>query len=336
LREGGSAPAIRRDEDVAEFPLRVLIADHDLQAQLAIKTAVELAGHIVKSAGDGGEALNLAVRFRPQVLIAAFESAGTQGVDGRALCRALRETALGKNLYVMMLMASEDEALIEGAFAAGADDYVVKPFSPRLLNARLRAARRLLEQQEQMVSDIQTIRSLATDLATNNRRLEQAAATDPLTALPNRRYMMERLVQAWAAAQRRIAPLSCIAIDIDHFKRINDTLGHAAGDAALRHVAGLLRSNARLQDLVCRTGGEEFLVICPDISQEEARLCAERLRLAVSAAPFHHTAGAAPITISAGVACSGSHTDGVEVLLQDADRALYHAKAAGRDRVCTA
>jgi diguanylate cyclase (GGDEF)-like protein len=311
----------------------VLVAEHDQAARLGIATAIEVGGHNVSSVGGNVEALAEAVHFRPQVLITEV---GPQGVDGAALCRALRETAIGKNLYVMMLLPSENEALIEQAFAAGVDDYVVRPVSSRLLNARLRAARRLLEQQEQMASDIQTIRSLATDLATNNRRLEQAAATDPLTTLPNRRYMMERLVQAWAASQRRAAPLSCIAIDIDHFKRINDTLGHAAGDAALRHVAALLRSNARLQDLVCRTGGEEFLVICPDISQDEARQCAERLRAAVAGTPFHHGAGASPITISAGVACAGQHAEGVEVMLQDADRALYHAKAAGRDCVCLA
>ncbi len=332
LQDGGM-PAIHRADEASDFPLRVLVAEHQPALRQSLATAVEVGGHNVKSAASYAEALAESVRFRPQVLITGL---GPGGVDGRSLCRSLRETAMGKNLYVMMLIPSEDEALIEAAFAAGADDYVLEPLSSRLLNARLRAARRLLEQQEQMVSDIQTIRSLATDLATNNRRLEQAAATDPLTTLPNRRYMMERLVQAWAAAQRRAAPLSCIAIDIDHFKRVNDTLGHAAGDAALRHVAGLLRSNARLQDLVCRTGGEEFLVICPDISQDEARQCAERLRVAVANAPFDHGAGASPITISAGVACSRVQTDGVEVLLQDADRALYRAKAAGRDCVCVA
>jgi diguanylate cyclase (GGDEF)-like protein len=335
LREGGAPPPMQRPEERegAEFPLRVLIAEHDQTARKMLATAIEVGGHHVRPAACTADALGEAVNFRPQVLIAEV---GPGGVDGNALCRALRETAIGKNLYVMMLIPYEDETLIEGAFAAGADDYVVRPVSSRLLIARLRSARRLLEQQEQMASDIQTIRTLATELATNNRRLEQAAATDPLTTLPNRRYMMERLVQAWAASQRRAAPLSCIAIDIDHFKRINDTLGHAAGDAALRHVAGLLRSNARLQDLVCRTGGEEFLVICPDISRDEARQCAERLRVAVAAAPFDHGAGAEPITISAGVACAGKHTEAVEVLLQDADRALYHAKAAGRDRVSVA
>jgi diguanylate cyclase (GGDEF)-like protein len=317
----------------AEPRLRTLVVDDDRAVLQKLKELLESAGHTVRTAGDGDEALVQALEFQPQLLIADLDMPGK---NGARLCATLRKTELGKQLYVLALTRSDDEQAIVAAFSAGVDDCVVMPFSPRLLEARLRAAARTLRQQDRLNQDIHTIRSLVTDLAANNRRLQQAAATDPLTGLPNRRYMLDRLDQAWAAARRRGGRLSCIAIDIDHFKGINDTLGHAAGDAALRHVAILLRAKARLQDMVARMGGEEFLVICPDTELEEAARCAERLRVSLAESPFHEGAVVRPITLSAGVACINDRIADAEGLLLAADNALYRAKEAGRNRVALA
>lgn len=333
LRQCGNGPDCGDEQAKAESPLRILVADADPAVRAALQVTLEAAGHRVQLVADGNEALGAALEFRPQVLIT---DSMAPVMDGCALCRALRETELGRNLYVFMLSESGGDADLDEAFSAGVDDFISKPLVPRILLARLRGARRVLEQQQQMAFDVRNIRTLAAELASKNQLLQQAAATDPLTALPNRRYMMERLLQAWASSVRRQAPLSCIAIDLDHFKRINDALGHAAGDAALRHAAGILRGEARLQDLVCRTGGEEFLVICPDIGLDEARLCAERLRQSVAASVFTYGEGGMPMTLSAGVACKISGIDDVESLLREADRALYRAKTTGRDRVMVA
>jgi len=314
----------------AEAPLRALVVDDDRAALQSLKELLERAGHVVRTARDGDEALVAALDFQPQLLIADLDMPGK---NGARLCATLRQTELGKQLYVLALTRNDDEQTMVSAFSAGVDDCIVKPISPRLFEARLRAAARTLRQQEQLTQDIIGIRSLATDLATNNRRLQQAAATDPLTALPNRRYMLDRLDQAWSAAHRRAGKLSCVAIDIDHFKAINDTLGHAAGDAALRHVAILLRAKARLQDMVARMGGEEFLVICPDTDLDEAVRCAERLRVALAETPFREGTVVRPITLSAGVACISDRITSPEDLLLAADNALYRAKEAGRNRV---
>jgi len=287
----------------------------------------------VRGARDGDQALAMALDFNPQLLIADMDM---PGMDGTRLCSALRETELGKQLYVLALTAQEDEAVLADAFSAGIDDYMIKPVAPRLLQIRLRTAQRALHQQEQISRDIHTIRNLATDLATNNRRLQQAAATDPLTGLPNRRYMLERLNQAWASARRRGSPLSCIVIDIDNFKRINDARGHAVGDAALRHVAILLRTKARLQDMVARMGGEEFLVICPDTLPEDAYHCAERLRIALAESPLQEGSDNITITLSAGVASVTKNIESPEALLTVADEAMYRAKQLGRNRVSMA
>jgi len=321
--EGGEATP-------AEAPLRTLVVDDDRAALQGLRELLERGGHVVRTARDGDEALVAALDFQPQLLIADLDMPGK---NGARLCATLRQTELGKQLYVLALTRNDDEQTMVSAFSAGVDDCIVKPFSPRLLEARLRAAARTLRQQEQLAQDIVDIRSLATDLATNNRRLQQAAATDPLTGLPNRRYMLDRLDQAWSAARRHAGKVSCVAIDIDHFKSINDTLGHAAGDAALRHVAILLRAKARLQDMVARMGGEEFLVICPDTDLDEAVRCAERLRIALADTPFREGTVVRPITLSAGVACISERLATAEDLLIAADNALYRAKEAGRNRV---
>ena len=122
----------------------------------------------------------------------------------------------------------------------------------------------MIRLQEDARRDSENLRRFAAELAVANRRLQQAALTDPLTGLPNRRYAMERLEQEWAATAVRNARLTCMVVDVDGFKQINDSYGHDSGDVVLRQVATVLRKEARAEDVICRLGGEEFLVICPD------------------------------------------------------------------------
>jgi diguanylate cyclase (GGDEF)-like protein len=178
------------------------------------------------------------------------------------------------------------------------------------------------------------VRRFAAELAMTNRRLEEVALLDPLTGIPNRRYAMDRIEQEWAAAQRGARPLACMLIDIDHFKRVNDTHGHDVGDLVLQRVADVLKHTARTHDIVCRIGGEEFLMVCPDSDAVAAGQCAERLRQAVANMRVQVGNVSIMVTISLGVAAMGTAMRGPKAMIKAADQAVYAAKQAGRNRSC--
>jgi diguanylate cyclase (GGDEF)-like protein len=167
-----------------------------------------------------------------------------------------------------------------------------------------------------------------------NRRFQVLALTDLLTELRNRRYAMERLQQEWSACQRTGKTLSVIMIDIDFFKRVNDTYGHDAGDKMLKETARLLRNEVRVGDDAIRLGGEEFLVMCYDTRADDAAVCAERVRAAAEANVLTYGGHEISVTLSLGIAEVTPEMVGVDDLLRAADRAVYEAKHAGRNRVC--
>jgi len=163
--------------------------------------------------------------------------------------------------------------------------------------------------------------------------LQEQAITDPLTGLYNRRYLWEFLRREWARVKRKESSLAIIMIDLDHFKRVNDTRGHEAGDFLLAAVSRLLKAQVRSSDIVCRYGGEEFALVLPDASLESALIRAERIRAAIkSLALAHGNVPLGAITASLGVALFPDHADDPDSLLRAADEALYEAKGAGRDR----
>jgi PleD family two-component response regulator len=197
-----------------------------------------------------------------------------------------------------MLTAKEDEDRIVDAFHAGADDFVTKPFNPRILLARVGAGQRIVELQLRIDADKRVREQQVAEMGLLTRKLRAAALTDVLTELPNRRYAMNRLEHEWDAAVRLDRPLSVSMIDIDEFKRINDLHGHDVGDSVLKATAATLRSYTRRGDVICRLGGEEFIVIhvnCIGIAERSATFL------------------------------------DADVLLKAADQAVYAAKAAGRN-----
>jgi two-component system cell cycle response regulator len=162
----------------------------------------------------------------------------------------------------------------------------------------------------------------------------ELAVTDALTGLANRRYMETHLQTLAENARPSGRPLSLLLADIDNFKCINDTHGHAAGDSVLREFAARVRRNTRAIDLACRLGGEEFVTLMPDTALEQACQIGERLRDCIAAEPFHAAPGAElRVTASVGIATLGGAHDTLQMLLERADRALYEAKREGRNRV---
>lgn len=177
------------------------------------------------------------------------------------------------------------------------------------------------------------VRSRTSELELARQRAETEARTDALTGLPNRRYFHEALVRDFARAERDDTPLALLALDIDHFKDVNDRYGHAAGDAALRSTAATLSAHVRGSDIAARIGGEEFALACLNADAEDAHQLAERLRAAIEATTIEHGEHRFGFTISIGIAFREAHDD-VTTLLNRADEALYAAKGSGRNRVC--
>ncbi|MDO8812701.1 MAG: diguanylate cyclase [Gallionella sp.] len=311
------------------YKMRVLVVEHDRSMLALLQSMLTAAGHNVLTARDGLEAMRLAEQQHPQLVIS---DCLTPQMDGITLCRKLRESYDHRNMYIIILTAQQGiDRLIE-AFEAGADDCMVKPLTQKIFFARLRAAQRVVRLQEELAFDREQMLRFSKELAASNERLQRLALTDALTELPNRRFAMERIEQEWALSKRGDRMLSCMMVDIDHFKSINDKFGHQTGDDALKAVAHALRQSARTQDVVCRYGGEEFLIICPDADINAAYQGAERLRLNVAALNFKYQGADVKLTISIGVAEKRDNTASINDLLNHADDCLYAAKEGGRNK----
>jgi len=267
----------------------------------------------------------------PHVIIAHYNLPRLNGPD---LCQALRTTNEGRCMHILLIADEHDEEHLASAYEAGADAYAPSDISAIGLRARLHSAQRLVQLQNSWSKDRAQLRQTAAELAVANRRLANVALTDLLTGLPNRRSAMDLLAQAWSAATRSGSPLSVMVVDIDHFKQINDTYGHAGGDIVLREAAHSLRASARREDSVCRIGGEEFLVICPGTDLKAAMRSAERLRSSLEAKQILVGLTEKSVTASIGVAVHEVGTVDSDALVSAADKALYQAKKAGRNQVC--
>lgn len=240
--------------------------------------------------------------------------------DGMALLRLVRNDSALRDIPVVMLTASDDADGVVAALEAGAVDYVRKPALPAELRARISVHLRL--------------KQLSDQLRQRTAELKTLAHTDGLTQVENRRSLDEILQAEHARALRYDRPLSVLMLDVDHFKKLNDTHGHQAGDLMLQALATMLKSTVRTNDLVARYGGEEFAVVLPETPLVPAAHLARRLRIAVEALRVDCDGKQLRMTVSVGVAaCTpGQAADGVK-LMAAADAALYRAKTGGRNRV---
>lgn len=323
--------ALRPDQDPDTMWLRVLIVEDDhFMRELLEVWLKEECRHSVMTVRNGQEALALALDFKPHVVLTGWSMPVMNGLE---LCQALRSSDWGQAIYVLMVTDKGSQNELIDAFDAGVDDYLIKPVNVRALRARLNAAWRFVRLRDAWERDHQRLTRTAAELALSNRRLQYEALSDSLTELANRRAGLIALSQAWSAATRYGHPLCVISLDIDHFKTINDRHGHAVGDSVLQSISKGLRAAARREDTVCRWGGEEFVVISPNMVLREAQLAAERLRKYIAALDIMVAGQLIKVTISLGVASWEREMADPERLLAAADKALYIAKSAGRNRI---
>jgi two-component system, cell cycle response regulator len=296
--------------------VKVLIADDDPISRRLLQVSLTKAGYDIATSVDGAEALAIVNGTDcPRLMVLDWMM---PHVDGVEICRAIRKLAREPYIYVILLTArGRQEEIIEG-LEAGADDYITKPFDLEELKARLRAGKRILDLQEQIVSAREQLRVQATH--------------DSLTGLLNRPAILEKLHTEVNRSTRERTPVAVIMADLDHFKQINDTFGHVVGDEVLREATKRMLTSIRSYDSIGRYGGEEFLVIAPGCGAEEATIQADRLRACVSAQTINVARHHLLMTLSVGVA-SGKDGKQADDLLRAADEALYDAKNAGRDRV---
>ncbi|MGX2039281.1 GGDEF domain-containing response regulator [Methylocaldum sp. MU1018] len=310
--------------------LKILLLSTDFRHPADLEKLLNSEGHRVFTANHADKGMELAIMEKPQLIIAASDRCP---MDGIQFCKALRVSEIGRQIYLIVLTSAADKELLVQAFDAGADDFIVTPVHDRVLIARVRGGQRIVQLQEEMARERQEIGRYARELAIANRKMEAMAMTDSLTRVPNRRYAFARLTEEWSVWRRTGKPLAIMLLDLDHFKQINDTFGHQAGDQVLVHTAQIIRSMLRVNDVVCRLGGEEFIVIAPNTDMAVANTLGERLRSHVERHQLQAPRLARPLTISIGIAISTVHTVNENDLLHRADQALYRAKRAGRNTV---
>ncbi len=310
--------------------LRVLMVGPDIARDAELRALLQSDGHSVVVAPSGRQGLQVALESAPHLLLADWDAPEIGALE---LVSTLRPSALGNRLHFLVVTQPNHSARLLEAFEAGVDEYVMRPFDPRIVLARARAALRFVQLDERVEDLLAEREAQIGQLAILTRKLQVAVATDPLTGLFNRRFAVERLQRAFTLSRNGTMKLTVISLDIDHFKRVNDEHGHDIGDAVLRETAKLAASKLRKGDAMCRMGGEEFLAICPGADLAAGVEIAERLRKAVSENIVESGTFARAVTVSLGVAqLVDDHVD-TDALLKAADRRTYLAKAAGRDRV---
>jgi two-component system, cell cycle response regulator len=299
-------------------PIIVLLVEDSAAIRALVRRMLVAGGHTVVEAARGADALALCREQQPDVVLLDVEMPGMSGWDVLAAMKA--DPGL-RDVPVVFLTGRSDTADMVDGLRLGAHDYLRKPCEPTELLARVQAAAR--------------VKRLQDELRQRNEELDLVSRTDALTGLRNRRHVEEYLTKLVSLARRNVEPIAVLIVDIDHFKSVNDGHGHDAGDAVLREVAGRMVDSVRLEDMVGRWGGEEFLVVLPNTAAQGAAELAERLRQVVAGEPCPlPDGGAVPVTISLG--CAASVIDDAATLVRSADAAMYEAKESGRNRVVVA
>lgn len=296
--------------------MRILIADDDPVIRKQLEISLTKHGFDIIECADGLEAWkHLQAADAPSLLILDRSMPGLQGLE---LCEKVRKLDREPQPYIIILTSKNDVKDVIAGLDSGADDYITKPFYPHELVARLKVGIRALELQKEL-------------LETRNQ-LKKEASHDYLTGILNRRAAMDSFQQELKRNQRLKNPLSVALLDLDYFKKVNDDYGHLAGDEVLCETAKRVASALRPYDIFGRYGGEEFLLILPECTGDDAQLICQRVRTLICDKKMQTSSGDISISLSVGLCVSsGQGRYSAEEMVQQADHALYQAKEAGRN-----
>ena len=296
---------------------RILIVDDRASSYERIIATLS-AEHVVDIETDPNEALFRSAEGNYDLVIVSL---GLQDFDGLRLCSQIRSLERTRNLPILALAESDNNARLARGLEIGVNDYLVRPIDKNEMLARVRTQIKKKRYTERLRDNMQMSIELA--------------ITDGLTGLFNRRYMETHLGTLVDQSAARGKPIAVLVLDIDYFKAINDSYGHDAGDDVLREFALRIRKATRNIDLACRYGGEEFVIVMPETDMAVATVVAERLRRRIASEPFAIQKGArhVEVTISIGIAALSDVADNAATILKRADQALYRAKRDGRNRV---
>ncbi|HXA75997.1 MAG TPA: diguanylate cyclase [Candidatus Acidoferrales bacterium] len=295
----------------------VLVADDSPVYRKLVEHALAEDSCSVSFASSGHQAIEILEREHPDLVVTDWMMPDLTGIE---LCHRIRTNAESSYTYVIILTSNAEKENVVKGLSAGADDYLTKPFDRNELLARVHVGRRLIDLHRQIEA--------------KNKLLEELALTDPLTGLPNRRAIEDWSARQLSGAARHGFPIWVVLMDLDHFKNVNDTYGHDAGDTVLKKFGEVLRANTRLSDISGRIGGEEFLLVLTHADQSSVAVVLGRIRQQLAAERFEWNGSAIHVTASFGVAgFSGKKAPEFKQLLKQADAALYRAKDLGRNRI---
>lgn len=296
--------------------MRILIADDEPVSLRMLEKTLQRAGYEVTAVKNGRQAVE--ELCRPEGPRLALLDWMMPEFDGPAVCREVRRQRSQSHVHLVLLTSRNSKQDVVTGLASGADDYLIKPFDPEELKARLHTGIRILQLEDNLLEAREEMRYKATH--------------DSLTSLLNRGTIVELLARELTRTRRENSCTIAVLGDLDHFKLVNDTHGHLVGDEVLREVAKRLLGSVRSYDFVGRYGGEEFLLVLNNCDSKKSMQRAEEIRAAVCRSPIPTSRGPMSITVSVGVIASrGREQQTVEQLLCEVDRALYSAKAAGRN-----
>ena len=298
--------------------MKILIADDEAMSRLLLQKTLERAGYEVTAVENGRQAAEQICKMDgPRLALLDWVM---PEMDGPAVCREVRKRKERSYVYMVLLTSKEAKEDVVAGLESGADDYLTKPFDGEELKARLRTGLRILELEDRLVEAREEMRF--------------KASHDALTSLWNRGMILELLGRELSRSHREHASTSILLCDLDHFKNVNDTFGHLAGDEVLRETGRRLLSSVRSYDFVGRYGGEEFLVVLNNCDPAFGFARAEEIRKTIAQHQVQTSVGPVSVTMSLGVLLSQEWGfRPVEQLLLETDTALYAAKAAGRNCV---
>jgi two-component system, cell cycle response regulator len=302
--------------------MRALIADDDRITTAILGRALNTWGIDTTVAHDGDETwATLIAGPAPQIVIADWMMPGLDGIE---ICQRIRQEPTLAAIYVMLLTAKTARADLVTGLDAGADDYMTKPIDTEELRARVQVGVRVATLQQRLAEQVNELKAARDHLA-------RVASTDVLTEVYSRRGWFEIAAAEFSRSRRYERAVSLLIVDLDHFKRVNDTFGHDAGDRLLQTFAAMLRLECRQSDVVGRIGGEEFAVLLPETSLRAAQRIATRLAAACRAMNVQTAGGEVSCTCSIGVSDLRPDDFTIDEVMRRADVALYEAKRAGRD-----